>query len=101
MAGERRGAVRGGAGRLEEEAHPWLLLSCIEGRLADPSSPPSSNPRFVSTKHSGDKVLVFERGSPAGPLVFVFNFSPARSYEGYRSEGRGRIGEGGGRRLLW
>ena len=49
-----------------------------------PAPHPSLAPRFVSTKHSGDKVLVFERGSPAGPLLFVFNFHASASYTGYR-----------------
>ena len=39
---------------------------------------------FVSTKSNGDKVIAFERGTAAGPLVFVFNFHPSRSFTDYR-----------------
>lgn len=35
---------------------------------------------YVSRKHEGDKVVVFERGS----VVFVFNFHPTHSYTDYR-----------------
>lgn len=35
---------------------------------------------YVSTKHNGDKVLAFDRQN----LVFVFNFHPTKSFEGYR-----------------
>lgn len=36
--------------------------------------------QYVSLKHEGDKVLAFERG----PLLFVFNFHPTKSFEHYR-----------------
>lgn len=36
---------------------------------------------FVSTKHDGDKVVVFER---ADTLVFIFNFHPNKSYTDYK-----------------
>ncbi|CAO3630115.1 unnamed protein product [Cunninghamella blakesleeana] len=35
---------------------------------------------YVSRKHEGDKVIVFERG----PVVFVFNFHPTQSFTDYR-----------------
>jgi len=39
---------------------------------------------FVSTKNNEDKVLAFDRETPGGPLVFVFNFSGAQSFTDYR-----------------
>ncbi|XP_023681911.1 1,4-alpha-glucan-branching enzyme [Paramormyrops kingsleyae] len=39
-----------------------------------------SEPGFITAKHEGDKVIVFERAS----LVFVFNFHPSQSYSNYR-----------------
>jgi 1,4-alpha-glucan branching enzyme len=35
---------------------------------------------YVSLKHEGDKVIVFERGD----VVFVFNFNPTKSFTDYR-----------------
>mmetsp|Transcript_27138 Transcript_27138/g.58966 ORF Transcript_27138/g.58966 Transcript_27138/m.58966 type:complete len:434 (-) Transcript_27138:28-1329(-) len=35
---------------------------------------------YVSLKHEDDKLIAFEKG----PLVFVFNFHPTKSYEHYR-----------------
>lgn len=35
---------------------------------------------FISLKHEGDKVIVFERGG----CVFIFNFHPSESYSDYR-----------------
>jgi 1,4-alpha-glucan branching enzyme len=35
---------------------------------------------YISLKHEGDKVIVFERGG----LVFVFNFHPTSSFSDYR-----------------
>jgi 1,4-alpha-glucan branching enzyme len=37
--------------------------------------------QFVSLKHEGDKVIVFERDDG---LIFVFNFHPTQSYSDYR-----------------
>eukprot|EP00049_Salpingoeca_infusionum_P019162 m.360513 g.360513 ORF g.360513 m.360513 type:complete len:742 (+) comp19073_c0_seq1:41-2266(+) len=37
-------------------------------------------PAFVSCKHEGDKVIVFERAG----LVFAFNFHPTKSFTDYR-----------------
>jgi 1,4-alpha-glucan branching enzyme len=51
-----------------EEAYPWL----------------PSRDCYVSLKHEADKVLVFDRGTAAGPLLFVFNFHASASYTGYR-----------------
>lgn len=48
-----------------EAAHPFL----------------SSRTSYVSRKHDGDKVLVFERGHG---LVFIFNFHPTQSFADYR-----------------
>jgi 1,4-alpha-glucan branching enzyme len=48
---------------LEEEYH-WL----------------SSPQAWVSLKHEGDKVIVFERAG----LLFVFNLHPANSFADYR-----------------
>ncbi|XP_064121951.1 1,4-alpha-glucan-branching enzyme-like [Macrobrachium nipponense] len=39
-----------------------------------------ADPGFVSTKHNGDKVVVFERGG----CVFVFNFHPNKSFSDYK-----------------
>ena len=35
---------------------------------------------YISLKHEGDKVIVFERAG----LVFIFNFHPSNSYADYR-----------------
>ncbi|KZW04008.1 glycoside hydrolase [Exidia glandulosa HHB12029] len=40
----------------------------------------SSPPAYVSLKHEGDKVVVFERAG----LVFVFNLHPTQSFADYR-----------------
>lgn len=47
-----------------EDKHNWL----------------ASNPAWVSWKHEGDKVIVFERAG----LVFVFNFHPTKSFADYK-----------------
>jgi len=39
---------------------------------------------FVSTKNNADKVLAFDRETPAGPLLFVFNFNSSASFTDYR-----------------
>ncbi|XP_078514469.1 1,4-alpha-glucan-branching enzyme [Lissotriton helveticus] len=39
-----------------------------------------SPPAFVSTKHEGDKIIVFERAN----LLFIFNFNPSKSFPEYR-----------------
>ena len=36
--------------------------------------------QYVSLKHEGDKVIVFERGN----LLWIFNFHPINSYTDYR-----------------
>ncbi len=51
-----------------EDAFPWL----------------TSREQYVSTKHDGDKVVVCDRGTANGPLLFVFNFNPTRSFTDYR-----------------
>jgi 1,4-alpha-glucan branching enzyme len=43
----------------------------------------SSPPAFVSRKHDGDKVIVFDRVGRHS-LVFIFNFHPTQSFPGYR-----------------
>ncbi|XP_030255021.1 1,4-alpha-glucan-branching enzyme [Sparus aurata] len=37
-------------------------------------------PAFVSAKHEGDKVIVFDRAN----VLFIFNFHPTKSFQGYR-----------------
>ncbi|XP_031428877.1 1,4-alpha-glucan-branching enzyme [Clupea harengus] len=37
-------------------------------------------PAFVSARHEGDKVIVFERAT----TIFIFNFHPTNSYQDYR-----------------
>ena len=39
-----------------------------------------SKEEYISTKHEDDKVIVFEKGV----LLFVFNFHPVKSFEGYQ-----------------
>ena len=38
-----------------------------------------SQEQYISTKHEEDKVITFEKGD----LLFVFNFHPIKSFEGY------------------
>ncbi len=38
-----------------------------------------SSEQYISTKHEEDKVITFEKGD----LLFVFNFHPVKSFEGY------------------
>jgi 1,4-alpha-glucan branching enzyme len=40
----------------------------------------SALPAYVSLKHEGDKVIVFERAG----LLFIFNFHPTQSFADYR-----------------
>jgi len=40
----------------------------------------AAEPAYVSTKHQGDKVIVFERGG----LVFAFNFHTNKSFSDYK-----------------
>ncbi|XP_051535388.1 1,4-alpha-glucan-branching enzyme-like isoform X2 [Myxocyprinus asiaticus] len=37
-------------------------------------------PAYISAKHEGDKVIVFERAN----VIFIFNFHPTKSYSSYR-----------------
>uniref|UniRef100_A0A4W6C238 1,4-alpha-glucan branching enzyme n=1 Tax=Lates calcarifer TaxID=8187 RepID=A0A4W6C238_LATCA len=37
-------------------------------------------PAFVSAKHEGDKVIVFDRAN----VLFIFNFHPSKSFQDYR-----------------
>lgn len=48
---------------LTEEKYGWL----------------SADPGYVSWKHEGDKVIVFERAN----LLFLFNFHPTQSFPDY------------------
>jgi 1,4-alpha-glucan branching enzyme len=57
-----------GAMHALERAFPWLV----------------SRDLFVSTKHQGDHMLAFDRGTRSGPLVFVANLHPSASFESYR-----------------
>lgn len=41
---------------------------------------PFSSQAYVSWKHQGDKVIVFERG----PLIFIFNFHHEKSFADYK-----------------
>ncbi|KPP75735.1 1,4-alpha-glucan-branching enzyme-like [Scleropages formosus] len=38
------------------------------------------NLAYITAKHEGDKVIIFERAS----VVFIFNFHPSQSYSSYR-----------------
>lgn len=40
----------------------------------------AADPAYVSLKHEGDKVIVYERAG----LLFVFNFHPTNSFSDYR-----------------
>ena len=40
----------------------------------------NQEPAYVSTKHEGDKIIVFERGN----CVFCFNFHPTESFADYK-----------------
>jgi len=44
----------------------------------------SSREVFISTKHQGDHLLAFDRGTSGGPLVFVVNLNPSESFANYR-----------------
>lgn len=35
---------------------------------------------FISAKHEGDKVIVFDRAN----VLFIFNFHPNKSFQSYR-----------------
>uniref|UniRef100_A0A8C9ZX19 1,4-alpha-glucan branching enzyme n=1 Tax=Sander lucioperca TaxID=283035 RepID=A0A8C9ZX19_SANLU len=37
-------------------------------------------PAFISAKHEGDKVIVFDRAN----VLFIFNFHPSKSFQDYR-----------------
>ena len=39
-----------------------------------------TGPEYVSLKHEGDKVLVFEKGD----LLFIFNFNSSQSFVDYK-----------------
>eukprot|EP00931_Biecheleriopsis_adriatica_P037100 TRINITY_DN2129_c0_g1_i1.p1 TRINITY_DN2129_c0_g1~~TRINITY_DN2129_c0_g1_i1.p1 ORF type:complete len:813 (-),score=199.50 TRINITY_DN2129_c0_g1_i1:286-2724(-) len=52
------------------------LMNALENRF----SWLNSDHQYVTLKDNGDKVIVFERGD----LLFVFNFHPTNSYEGYQ-----------------
>ena len=40
----------------------------------------SSKSQYITEKHEGDKLIVFEKGD----LLFIFNFHPYQSYDNYR-----------------
>ncbi|MFT7803862.1 1,4-alpha-glucan-branching enzyme [Arapaima gigas] len=40
----------------------------------------ASPPAYVTAKHEGDKVIMFERAN----VIFIFNFHPSKSYSSYR-----------------
>lgn len=39
-----------------------------------------SNHQYISLNHEDDKIIVFEKGT----LLFIFNFHPSKSFEGYK-----------------
>jgi hypothetical protein len=49
-------------------------------RLEDKYGWLASDPAYVSWKHEGDKVVVFERAG----LLFVFNFHTSKSFSDYK-----------------
>ncbi|XP_044150047.1 1,4-alpha-glucan-branching enzyme [Bufo gargarizans] len=51
-------------------------MNRLEAKIGWLSSPPA----YVSAKHEGDKIIVFERAN----LLFIFNFHPYKSFTGYR-----------------
>ncbi|XP_007572466.2 PREDICTED: 1,4-alpha-glucan-branching enzyme-like [Poecilia mexicana] len=40
----------------------------------------AAQPAYVSAKHEGDKVIVFDRAN----VLFIFNFHPNKSFQDYR-----------------
>ena len=67
-----------GAMHALERRYQWLV-GTRGGTLTSVAEVEPSH-EYVSRKHEGDKVLVFERG----PLVFIFNFHPTNSYQDYQ-----------------
>ncbi|KNA05833.1 hypothetical protein SOVF_186640 [Spinacia oleracea] len=55
-------------------------FNCAMNLLDEKFSFLSSSKQIVSSTNEEDKVIVFERGD----LVFVFNFHPENTYEGYK-----------------
>ena len=55
----------------------WEIIMNI---LQDIFNFKESKEEYISTKHEDDKVIVFEKGD----LLFVFNFHPVKSFEGYQ-----------------
>lgn len=55
-------------------------FNCAMNMLDERFSILSSTKQIVSSANEEDKVIVFERGD----LVFVFNFHPENTYEGYK-----------------
>ncbi|XP_014673654.1 PREDICTED: 1,4-alpha-glucan-branching enzyme-like [Priapulus caudatus] len=53
---------------LTEEKYRWLIFKH----------------QYISCHHEGDKVIVYDKQSKHGALVFVFNFHPTESYADYR-----------------
>jgi hypothetical protein len=39
---------------------------------------------YVSLKHESDKLVVFDRDTKNGPLLFIFNFHPTNSFPDYK-----------------
>ncbi|TFK68215.1 glycoside hydrolase family 13 protein [Pluteus cervinus] len=58
---------------------PQVRISPLKTEDSSHSASTSSQ-AYVSLKHEGDKVIVFERAG----LLFVFNFHPSASYTDYR-----------------
>ena len=61
-----------------------FLLVCVRfssREVSISSSPYPAQPSYVSRKHEGDKVIVFDRGDS---VVFALNLHPGESFSGYR-----------------
>ncbi|EGO02048.1 glycoside hydrolase family 13 protein [Serpula lacrymans var. lacrymans S7.3] len=55
-------------------------FDCVMNHLEDKYKWLSAPQAYVSLKHEGDKVIVFERAG----LLFIFNFHPTNSFTDYR-----------------
>ena len=80
-----------------ERAMPWLCCrvrvprssaAAVRRRTPHTLTPSTTTAvvqgHYVSQKHEGDKVIVFDHDTPAGPLLFVFNFHASSSFTDYR-----------------
>lgn len=80
-----------------QETFPWLVSHVRSNRGGWVCGGVAARPRtsglprccwvqesFISRKHEGDRVIVFDRYTAGGHLLFVFNLHPTKSYEHYR-----------------